>query len=341
MTAVLTGMIAVSLAAGLDWLIGDPRRLLHPVVVMGWLINHLRKPLEHWAGDRPWKLRAAGGLICLVLLGCSGTAGWAIERLALDPSLAEPIGWLALLIGLASALAGRSLHASVLAILTALANSEDPDHSQAKEKLSWIVGRDVQQLDEQGILRAATESAAENAVDGLFAPLLWMSLGAWLWWIHPALPGPLSMVWMFKGASTMDSMLGYRIGRLRWIGTVGARLDDLLVWLPCRLVMVTLPLVSRPWWQWSAIVQASERDGAMDPSPNAGRSEAVYAHCIGVRLGGRNRYGRRWVDKPDLAKDQQPPQRHDVFTVLKLNQRLELCWIATGLLVSGLIWWSQ
>ena len=340
MTALLTGTIAISLAAALDWLIGDPRKLLHPVVVMGWLINHLRQPLEQWARDRPWKLRSAGVLICLVLLGCSGTAGWAIERLALDPWLMGPIGWLALLIGLASALAGKSLHSSVQAILMALSASGDPDHSQAKDKLSWIVGRDVQQLDEQGILRAATESAAENAVDGLFAPLFWMGIGAWLWWINPALPGPLSVVWMFKATSTMDSMLGYRSGRLRWLGTAGARLDDLLVWLPCRLVMLTLPLVSRPWQQWSAIVQASERDGSMDPSPNAGRSEAVYAHCAGVRLGGQNRYGDRWVHKPDLAIDQQPPQRQDVVTVLKLTQRLELCWLTTILLISGLIWWS-
>ena len=340
MTALLTGTIAITLAAALDWLIGDPRELLHPVVVMGWLINHLRQPLEQWAGDRPWKLRSAGVLICLVLLGCSGTAGWAIERLALDPWLMEPIGWLALLVGMASALAGKSLHSSVQAILMALSASGDHDHSQAKDKLSWIVGRDVQQLNEQGILRAATESAAENAVDGLFAPLFWMSLGAWLWWINPALPGPLSVVWMFKATSTMDSMLGYRSGRLRWLGTAGARLDDLLVWLPCRLVMLTLPLVSRPWRQWSAIVQASERDGSMDPSPNAGRSEAVYAHCAGVRLGGQNLYGDRWVHKPDLAIDQQPPQQQDVVTVLKLTQRLELCWLTTILLISGLIWWS-
>ena len=96
MTALLTGTIAITLAAALDWLIGDPHKLLHPVVVMGWLINHLRQPLEQWAGDRPWKLRSAGVLICLVLLGCSGTAGWAIERLALEPWPMEPIGWLAL-----------------------------------------------------------------------------------------------------------------------------------------------------------------------------------------------------------------------------------------------------
>ena len=61
--------------------------------------------------------------------------------------------------------------------------------------------------------------------------------------------------------------------------------------------MITLPLVSRPGGTAGAGA-AAERDGAPDPSPNAGRSEAIYAHCAGVQLGGRNRYGERWIEKP-------------------------------------------
>lgn len=333
MTALLGGTIAVTLAAGLDWLIGDPRAMLHPVVVMGWLIQRLRYLLEPSAGDTPWMLRLAGTGIAIILLGSSGLAGWAIERLALHSVGAGPMGWLPMVIGLASALAGRSLRSSVMAIIHALDHSRAGDLSEAREKLSWIVGRDVQRLDEAAILRAASESAAENAVDGLFAPLFWMGIGLWLWAIDPGLPGPLSLAWMFKAASTMDSMLGYRMGRLQWLGTAGARVDDLLVWLPCRLVMLSLPLISRPWTQWGAIVQDAERDGAVDPSPNAGRSEAVYAHCVGVRLGGRNRYGDRWVNKPVLAEQHQPPQRRDVLAVLGLTQRLAMAWLSLQVVV--------
>ena len=85
------------------------------------------------------------------------------------------------------------------------------------------------------------------------------------------------------------------------VNTVLMSLDDLLTWIPCRIVMVTLPLVAQPWSRWTELVRAAEHDGAPDPSPNAGRSEASFAHCAGIRLGGRNRYGAKWVDKPILV----------------------------------------
>jgi adenosylcobinamide-phosphate synthase len=98
--------------------------------------------------------------------------------------------------------------------------------------------------------------------------------------------------------------------------------------------MATLPLVSRPWWQWWSLVLAAERDGASDPSPNAGRSEAIYAHCAGVRLGGRNRYSRGWIEKPVLAADQPPATKTSVERILRLNLYLQGLWMLI-LLVLG------
>ena len=183
---------------------------------------------------------------------------------------------LPLLIGLASALAGRSLEQAVATVLAAL---EAADLPLARQRLSWIVGRDTDGLESSEILRAAAETASENAVDGLFAPLFWMLVGAGLWSLGAlAWPGPLAWAWAFKAASTLDSMLGYRQGRLRWLGTAGARLDDLLVWLPCRLVALSLPLVAgaQPAQAWQQLQQA-RMDGRSDPSPNAGLSQAAYA----------------------------------------------------------------
>ena len=234
------GVLAVAAATGLDWLLGDPRWMLHPVVVMGWWIQTLRRSLEPWARDSPWRLRLSGGLITLALVCGSGLVGWGIEWLS---RAAGPWVWPVLVIALASALAGRSLHGSVMKVLQALPEAATDEPTLARQKLSWIVGRDVSQLDRVGILRACAETASENAVDGLFAPLFWMAVGCLLWRLNPVSPGPLALAWMFKASSTLDSMLGYRSGRLRWLGTAGARLDDLLTWLPCRLVMLTLPLV--------------------------------------------------------------------------------------------------
>jgi len=302
-------------------------------VVMGWWITLLRRCAEAWAGTRAWKLRLAGGLITLVLVGGSGLAGWGVERLAPTPLL---------VVALASALAGRSLEQAVVGVLKALPNSVQPVQNQAhhagdkpslvslqpaRRALAWIVGRDTADLDAPEILRAAAETASENAVDGLFAPLFWMLVGAGIWSLNPALPGPLALAWGFKAASTLDSMLGYRRGRLRWLGTAGARLDDLLVWLPCRLVAVSLPLAAGQPDRCLGVLAAARRDGAADPSPNAGLSQAAYAHVSGVQLGGSNSYGGQIRSKPLLGAGLPAPDQTAVLQMLQLNRRLELIWL--------------
>jgi adenosylcobinamide-phosphate synthase len=314
-------------AAGLDRLIGDPRWCPHPVVVMGWWIQRLRRLAEAWAGERPARLRLAGLGITLLLVGGSGLAGWALEQLTRLQPAAAPL----LVVGLASALAGRSLEQAVQQVLRLLPGADGPDADlePARRALAWIVGRDTHPLNRGEILRAAAETASENAVDGLFAPLFWMAVGAACWGASGQLgPGPLALAWGFKAASTLDSMLGYRSGRLRWLGTAGARLDDLLVWLPCRLVALSLPPLAgqgpRGWWrQW----RLAQRDGAPDPSPNAGLSQAAYAHAAGVQLGGLNRYGDQLKAKPLLAAGKPQPTAASVERMLQLSGQLELLWL--------------
>ena len=323
--------LLVLLACGLDRLLGDPPGWPHPVVVMGWWINRLRRLAELVAGDRPWALRLAGFGITGLLVGGSALAGWGLEQLARWwPALGLPL----VLVGLASALAGRSLEQAVQAVLEVLPEPEAPGPLEpARQRLAWFVGRDTAGLDRAGILRAAAESASENAVDGLFGPLFWMLLGAALLMAlrgHGG-PGPLALAWAYKASSTLDSMLGYRRGRLLWLGTAGARLDDLLTWLPCRLVALGLPLVAgQPLKTWR-LFRLALVDGAPDPSPNAGVSQAAYAHAVGVQLGGANRYGGQWRQKPLLAQGQPPPDRAAILKILALSRRLEALWLAVAL----------
>ena len=345
-------MVTASL---LDRLVGDPRQLLHPVEVMGWWIGQLRRLAEAWALDCPWKLRLAGGLITLLMVGGSGAAGWWLERLAPGPLL---------VVALASALAGRSLEQAVQEVVKALPRVPDdgqpaqtprqattahgpqtnqPREIQAKgsdaeeslelarQKLSWIVGRDVDQLNRVEILRACAETASENAVDGVFGPLFWMLVGVVLWQI-PGAPGPLSLAWGFKATSTLDSMLGYRRGRLRWLGTAGARLDDLLTWLPCRLVAFSLPLVGNQIGRSAGLARLALQQGRSDPSPNSGVSQAIYALVVEVQLGGRSRYGGQDREKPLVGVEPtdgiqpQLPQT-SVEEILALTSRLQALWL--------------
>ena len=303
------------LACGLDRLIGDPRWCPHPVVVMGWCISRLRHWAEAWAGDHPARLRLAGGLITAVLVGGSAAVGWALTalpQLAPRGSLLQWAAQIAVLLALASALAGRSLEQAIEAVLAALSRGDLP---LARQRLGWIVGRDTDGLDAPEMLRALAETASENAVDGLFAPLFWMLVGC-LW------GQPLALAWGFKAASTLDSMLGYRTGRLRWLGTAGARLDDLLVWLPCRLVALSLGQLG-----------PALRDGGADPSPNAGVSQAAYAHALGVQLGGANTYGGRPRHKPLLAAGGAAPDGPAVRQMLRLSRALQLLWLAIAAVV--------
>ncbi|MCP9848213.1 adenosylcobinamide-phosphate synthase CbiB [Cyanobium sp. Morenito 9A2] len=316
----MVAWLLVACACGLDRLVGDPHRWLHPVQVMGWVITDLRRLGEAWAGDRPAALRLAGVLITLVLVGGSAATALAVEHLALAlPGLGLPL----MMIGLASALAGRSLEQAVEGVLAAL---DGDDLEQARERLGWIVGRDVEGLPEAEILRGAAETASENAVDGLFAPLFWMLLGGLLWPLGG--PGPLALAWSFKATSTLDSMLGYRRGRLRWLGTAGARLDDGLTWLPCRLVALGLGLLAG---QPIKRLQQALADGASDPSPNAGVSQAAYAHALGLRLGGANRYGGQWVDKPVVGAGLAPVTAAGVRSLLGRSRQLEALWLGISL----------
>jgi adenosylcobinamide-phosphate synthase len=340
---VLLGWLLVALACGLDRLVGDPPWCPHPVVVMGWWISRLRQLVERWAGDQPWRLRLGGALITLLLVGGSMAAGWSLEQLALEGL--EAGGWrsggglVLLTVALASALAGRSLEQAVQAVLGLLPEAGEP-LDPARQRLAWIVGRDTEELDRAGILRALAETASENGVDGLFAPLFWMLVGVLLWGLAGGaqqagaltLPGPLALAWGFKAASTLDSMLGYRRGRLRWLGTAGARLDDLLVWLPCRLTAASLALVTTQPWRAAAVLRAALRDGRSDPSPNAGVSQAAYAWLLGVQLGGPNSYGGEWRCKPLLGAAFPPPDSDSVEKMLTLNKRLTMLW--TGLVIA-------
>nr|WP_216901119.1 adenosylcobinamide-phosphate synthase CbiB [Synechococcus sp. CCY 9618] len=311
------------LACLLDRLVGDPLWCPHPVQVMGGAISGLHRLAEAWAGDRPRRLRLGGLVLTLLVVAGSGLAGWGIEILARqDPVLGTPL----LLLGLASALAGGSLGRAVRAVLRAL-----PDLVLARARLAGIVGREVSGLPAAEILRAAAETAAENAVDGLFAPLFWMLAGAALNRLNPHLPGPLALAWAYKATSTLDSMLGYRHGRLRWLGTAGARLDDLLTWMPARLVALTLPLAAGRPLQTRQLLLAALRDGAADPSPNAGVSEAAFAHAAGVRLGGTNTYPDGVRSKPILAAWGRPADPEGVKRILSLGDRLELLWLLVAL----------
>ncbi|MGF1499572.1 MAG: adenosylcobinamide-phosphate synthase CbiB [Elainellaceae cyanobacterium] len=306
----------LAIAAALDYAIGDPWGWLHPVQVMGWLIQRLSSlALKHLT--RPLALRLAGMAIALLLIIGSGLSGWLIVGAA---------RWLHPLVGLAvesvlvaSCLAGRSLRDAAATVLLPLSQG---DLVTARQVMARYVGRDTAELDAPELLRAVMETVTENATDGVMAPLFYAVVGT----LSPIGGGAIALA--YKAASTLDSMIGYREAPYTHLGWFSARLEDGLTWLPCRLTVFTVALLSRrPQTVWRLCC----RDAPADSSPNAGWSECAYAAALGVQLGGVNRYQGVEKRKPLLAEPHRPITPERVQAALGLTRLGVLLWVAIAL----------
>jgi len=268
---VLTAGPAVLISALLlDLMLGDPRWLPHPVVIIGRLISFLDSTLN----SRTTHKRAAGILLLLITASSAGAAAWLIIRTC---SHLHPLaGFLAATLISCTCLATRSLHSESALVADALAAG---DIVKARLQLSYIVGRDTGSLDEHEIWRALIETVAENTSDGIIAPLFWLTL-----------TGPVGGM-VYKAVSTLDSMVGYRNERYLRFGWASARMDDLLNFIPARLTAL-LMILAAPLAGLSprGALTTVLRDRLKHPSPNSGHPEAAAAGALGVRLGGAASY---------------------------------------------------
>ncbi len=280
----------------LDWILGDPPWLYHPVRAMGALIQRLESPLRKAHPDTPAGRRRAGGQMVVLAIAITLFAYWMIVLLAslLGPAVAFLVrGFLSYQL-----LATRDLYNHSIRILRRLRAGDLPGSRQA---LSRIVGRDTQNLDEAGIVRATVESVSENTADGVVAPLFYLALG-----------GPLLGA-VYKMTNTMDSMVGYQNNRYQDFGRYAAKLDDVANWIPARLsactMMVAAALCKRDVREAFRIWK---RDRTAHASPNSAQTEAVCAGALGIQLGGSNLYGGEVVSKPTIGDDTRPPNIRDI-----------------------------
>ena len=157
------------------------------------------------------------------------------------------------------------------------------------------------------------------------------------WQFNQLLPGPLAMAWIFKASSTLDSMLGYKEGQLKWLGFTGAKLDDLMTWIPARIVLISLPFCCRTKQSIIKTIKQAWRDGSFDSSPNSGISEAIFAYCAEVRMGGVNYYKGQKKIKPIIAKSCQIANTSSIKRILNLILRLQFAWLLVFVLTIKII----
>jgi len=313
----VSSSVVLLTAALLDYLIGDPWNWWHPVQGMGWAIARYRNLVLRWL-QHPVALRLAGiGLGLGLPIGCAGL-GWLLVGGAYH--LHWAIGWGVESLLLASCFAGRSLRDAAVDVLTPL---QEGDLQQARSHLSRYVGRDTATLPEAEILRAVLETVTENATDGVLAPLFYATVGSLLTGV-----GPLPLALAYKATSTLDSMIGYREAPYTDFGWFSARLDDFLTWVPCRLLVLTLSLLSgKPVNVW----RLCWRDAPLDPSPNSGWSECAYAAVLGVQVGGLNWYQGVAKPKPLLGEPLHAITPDRIRQALQLTRWCFLLWLAIAL----------
>ena len=304
-------------AALLDYLIGDPWGWPHPVRVMGWVIYRLSKLALQYC-QNPLSQRLAGIFLGIIVIIGSGLVGWIIVQAA--KSVHPLLGIAVESILLASCFAFKSLRNAAIEVLQPLSNGE---LESARQVLSNYVGRDTANLSPAEILRAVLETVTENATDGVMAPLFYTIIGAFIPVIGAA---PLALA--YKASSTLDSMVGYKEAPYTYLGWFSARWEDGLTWLPCRLTVITLSLLSlKPVKVW----QICRRDAIKDPSPNSGWSECAYAAILGVQMGGINWYRGVAKEKPLLGDAIYPITPDSIDQALQLTRYAFLLWLGLAI----------
>lgn len=288
--AVLGGFV-------LDALFGDPAWLPHPVVYMGKAISKLEKFLRPRLPKTPQGELLGGAIVAFCLpVGTfllTGLVCWGTARLHPLLGLAVQMFWCG------QALAARGLVQESTNVYKEL---KKPDLPGARKAVSRIVGRDTAELTAEGVTKAAVETVAENASDGVIAPLLYMLIGG----------APLALT--YKAINTMDSMLGYKNEKYLYFGRVPAKLDDVANYIPSRLAgllwvaaaALTGNSARGAWKIW-------RRDRRRHASPNSAQTESSCAGALGVQLAGPAYYFGQYYPKLTIGDALRPIEPEDIL----------------------------
>ena len=294
---ILCATGALALGFLVDLLVGDPHGWPHLIRGFGFLIAALERVLY------PMKNKRAGGtlLVVVVLLLSAGLPALLLVFVwRVSP-------WLYIVIETVfcwQILATKSLRDESRAVYAKLASGDLPG---ARKAVSMIVGRDTDALDAAGVTRAAVETVAENASDGVAAPLFYMLLGG-------AVLGCL-----YKAANTMDSMVGYKNERYLDFGRTAARLDDALNFIPARLCAWVMIFAARLCGMDAGnALRIYRRDKRNHASPNSAHTEAAMAGALRVRLAGDAYYFGKLCKKPYIGDAQRPIEAADILRAHKL-----------------------
>ena len=320
---MVQSLAALIIGSIVDFILGDPRGLWHPVQGIGWVISRLERILRRIFPSGKTGERWAGGLLVILTLLIS--VGLPALLLFLLSSIHPLLSFLLSCIFCWQMLAAKSLRVESMKVQEAL---EQEGLEAGRRAVSMIVGRDTRDLTEEGVIKAAVETVAENTSDGVTAPLFYMILA-----------GPLGGI-AYKAVNTMDSMVGYKNETYQYFGTCAARLDDAANFIPARLsalFMIAAAFLAR--YDGKNAWRIFKRDRKKHKSPNAAHTEAVMAGALNVRLAGDAWYFGKLFKKPFIGDDIRPVERQDIARACRLEYATALLQLLVlGALKAAVIW---
>lgn len=316
---LLLNLISIGIAIIIDFIIGDPYGFPHPVIYIGKMISCLEKYFRKKSKDYKG-LKKCGGYIFLILVSSTFLIVFLVVKLA---SFNKVIYLIVNSFLLYTTVAAKCLKVESEKVYKAL---EEDDIKKARLMLSYIVGRDTTTLEEKDIVRAAVETIAENASDGVIAPIFYGIFGG----------APLAMT--YKAINTMDSMLGYLTEKYKYIGYFPAKLDDVANFIPARLtgaiMCVASPVVGGNIMRSFKIMI---RDRKNHKSPNCAYPEGAAAGAMDIRLGGTNVYFGEVIEKPTIGDNIKPINRRHIRSCNKLMISTEILFFIFFTLILGVI----
>lgn len=285
----------------LDWILGDPKWLPHPICAVGRLISLAEKLLRRLFPPTPRALAAAGVFLWLIVCGVSFAVPFFLLRWLRDVNF-----WLGFVVEALlcwTLFARRSLADAGVHVYSALDESLDA----GRRAVAMYVGRDTAALDKEGVIKAAVETVAENTTDGVVSPMIFMLIGG----------APLGF--LYKAVNTLDSMVGYHNDKYEYLGKFSARMDDVFNFIPARLTAACmiagagmLHLDNRN------ALRIYRRDRNGHKSPNAGQTESVCAGALHVQLGGDASYFGKTVKKAAFGDPDREINRGDILRSIDL-----------------------
>ena len=303
-------ILALLIGYGLDLILGDPKWLYHPVQMIGKVISFIERKLR--ANENNLRKKA----VILTIITVFITAGTTAVLIFLTGIISRWLKLLCMALLDWMGIAVKSMAQEANGVKDALGEGLEKGRTQ----VARIVGRDTQTLDEEEIVKATVETVAENTTDGVISPMIYGAIGT-----------PVLM-WAFKAASTLDSMVGYMDDKYRDIGWSSAKLDDILNYIPARITAFLMCIAAAlTGLDAKNALRIVIRDHANHLSPNCAWSEAAAAGSLHIQLGGTHTYFGKAIYKPTIGDDDRPATPEDIDKVNKLlymTSLIAICIIA-------------